>query len=583
MNNVGQKNEIFKTKRYSEIPYRYADTVNFGYSQNINSGVINNTFQQLLDNDLYVENAIRDYATSQVGPKGDDPEEIRNAYDGYKVLSDDTTQVFVLRKEDEPFGSRMETVLQGHNVNFSFCFGNMVFVGADSGLFQIDSRGDRVDLLDMDTTGYSVADNVVFFSTSDGIYALAGNSLVATASRSDMKKVDVEFSQECRSVFYDGSAKELLAGTANGAYKCGFDVYRAEESLFAAHFETIPFESGAVPTVNAMVADAESVLAATSDGVFRRFGKTGEFVPVDGGESVAVFSLCRIEDGNVVACGLDGIYRISPESMYRISDIYHPKALTIDNSGEQPVFVVGSAGIIYKSKNCKRWDVLMQVPGATAVNDIYVKNRMEFYVSTTDGLYRTAYSYRLVNDFESRNEFQMREFVQGLSGELDLIYDADFRRHLEKYHSSSSPITHIDDTALSTSLDTPAQDWCTVASGAEYIVTNGMVQSMDFGDYTTGVFRVDLSSYVGSASNVEAEYISKNYMGGVSELFIHVDTTNNYYLNFMYGTPNWTKTQAETSRSRRNLENSQAVARDARQQDSVVSSHYSTVTVRLDS
>lgn len=32
------------------------------------------------------------------------------------------------------------------------------------------------------------------------------------------------------------------------------------------------------------------------------------------------------------------------------------------------------------------------------VNDAYCKNETEYYVATDDGLYRTSYSYRLVND-----------------------------------------------------------------------------------------------------------------------------------------------------------------------------------------
>lgn len=329
------------------------------------------------------------------------------------------------------------------------------------------------------------------------------------------------------------------------------------------------------------VGDYTSVLSETGIETFQKYGKNVLFVPIDGGERIDASSMCKLYDGNVVICGANGLYRFISDAIYRISDIYRPSALTMDNSSEHLAFAVGSGGTLYKSSNCKKWESVLQIPDAAAINNIYVKNQMEFYISTSNGLYRTVYSYNLVNDFESRNEFEMREFVQQLSGELDIIYNADFQRHLAKYHSGSSPITRINDAALSVNLDTPAPDWCTSSNGPEYIVNNGMVYSMDFGDYTTGVFHVDLSSYLGNFSNVEAEYITKNYMGGVSELFIHVDTTNNYYLNFMDGTPNCTSAQAATPRTRRNLENSPTIPKTHRQQDSIVSSHYTTITVGL--
>ena len=93
--------------------------------------------------------------------------------------------------------------------------------------------------------------------------------------------------------------------------------------------------------------------------------------------------------------------------------------------------------------------------------------------------------------------------------------------------------------------------------------------------------RVDLDSYLGQAYNVGAEYIQKNYVGGMTELFIHVDTTNNYYMNYMYGTPNCTIEQSKEKRTRRNLESTPSIDKSLRFQDSDPSSHYTTVKLTL--
>lgn len=302
------------------------------------------------------------------------------------------------------------------------------------------------------------------------------------------------------------------------------------------------------------------------------------------GEPLEMYSMLKLADGNFVVCARDGLYRYSTDSVYRISDIDGVRALNFYDFDEGRLFVAGSGNMIKKSKNCKKWDDFFKVSsGGIVVNDIFIRNRSDFYMSTTDGLYKTMYSYRLVNDFDSRNEFEMRQFVQQLSGELEDTYELDLARHIQKYHQPDDVMTRIDDRSLSVNFEAPAASWCQTASNEqnEYIVVNDMVYSMDFGDSYSGAIRVDVENYLGKTGNIPSEYISRDYCGGVVELFVHIPTTKNYYLNYAYGSPNCSKEQSTVSRTRRNLEATSEVPAESRSQTSEADKHYSTVTLVL--
>lgn len=275
MNNVNQKNEIFKNRRYTGLPYKYADNINYGYSQNINSSIFNNTLQQLLDNDLYVENTIRDYATTQVGPKSPDYQTVYGAYDGYKVLSDDGTNLFVLRKEEEPFGSRISCILQDEDVQFSFMFRNSLFVGTDRGLMYQDINGEFIQILAVGTYDYDMLDNTIFFATREGVFKLMVQSGFSMEQGYQLQKVSEEFSEDCRSVFYDKDDGSLFVGTMDSIYKTSFNASDDSLDLLSAEMEYIPMKTtrdygtDVRAQVNGIDKDGATVVAVTSQGMFR--------------------------------------------------------------------------------------------------------------------------------------------------------------------------------------------------------------------------------------------------------------------------------------------------------------------------
>ena len=118
MNNIPQKNIIFENSRNNGLPYYNAGNIQYVGGQNINFATLNNTFQQLIDNDLYAENRIRNYAEQIVGPKSSDPSAVYAGSEGYKAFSDDGVRMHIYRKHENPLSSSAQCVLSGVHANF---------------------------------------------------------------------------------------------------------------------------------------------------------------------------------------------------------------------------------------------------------------------------------------------------------------------------------------------------------------------------------------------------------------------------------------------------------------------------------
>ena len=103
LDNIRQKNIILADQQVESRPYGKAENVqlptppiqNFPDTYEID---INNCFHQMVDNDLYNENAILRLKRYTDGIKSSDPEKIQNGPDGYKFARDDDSILNFYRK-----------------------------------------------------------------------------------------------------------------------------------------------------------------------------------------------------------------------------------------------------------------------------------------------------------------------------------------------------------------------------------------------------------------------------------------------------------------------------------------------------
>jgi DNA topoisomerase VI subunit A len=69
------------------------------------------------------------------------------------------------------------------------------------------------------------------------------------------------------------------------------------------------------------------------------------------------------------------------------------------------------------------WDSLFSVAKDAVIADIYAKSRNDYYVATDSGVFKTIYSYELINDIEQRNEYELQAVVDSLQDDLDTTFE----------------------------------------------------------------------------------------------------------------------------------------------------------------
>lgn len=101
MNNIEQKNAIMRMKENMGLPYLYPGHVAYETGTNVSQANLNNTFIQLVDNDLVIENKLANDFNYTIGPKPYNEAAIDGADDGYKTWgSFNAYELSVLHKKE---------------------------------------------------------------------------------------------------------------------------------------------------------------------------------------------------------------------------------------------------------------------------------------------------------------------------------------------------------------------------------------------------------------------------------------------------------------------------------------------------
>jgi len=132
MNNKSQKNIIYKYNNIETLPYQGS---NLDKEEIVkNSTNINNAFQQLLDNDLFIENELNRIGNTVIGPKADDTlSTLKNAPNGYKCWGgiNDQADLSILHKIESDI---QDSIVNIYNdpVKFICDYGNTTFIATNS-------------------------------------------------------------------------------------------------------------------------------------------------------------------------------------------------------------------------------------------------------------------------------------------------------------------------------------------------------------------------------------------------------------------------------------------------------------------
>lgn len=184
MNNLNQKNVIYGRDYKDVLPHAGGgDSVTLTQNSNITDARLNNVFQQLVNNDLYLENRFVSELNYQSGPEGAGSESTISALPGGSkrwVGTDDYTKPLQIYKKVEVPLSASIGLVRGTAVSFIAPIGDAVFVAfsdklmydAGSGLTECkDSAGTSVSV-----TGYCDGTGGAFFVSDNSVYRLSRRS-----------------------------------------------------------------------------------------------------------------------------------------------------------------------------------------------------------------------------------------------------------------------------------------------------------------------------------------------------------------------------------------------------------------------
>ena len=180
---------------------------------------------------------------------------------------------------------------------------------------------------------------------------------------------------------------------------------------------------------------------------------------------------------------------------------------------------------------------------------IYPINKHDFLFGTDAGAYMTHYAYELSNDLKLFTAVDARIAYDGIEGLLDMTLSDALSAHIASDHAESSLITYVNENFLPVDMsDLKLSSWGHAtynSTSSEMSIADDLVDTIEFGDETTGDVTVTLSNFLTSTTNAKCSYILKRYMSGITELYVYVPTTNTYYLDHVNGLPGCTKAQAD--------------------------------------
>jgi hypothetical protein len=138
MNNREQKNVIYGLESRNVLPYKMKQDVQTK-SESFRSAQINNIFQQLIDNDTFIENKIKVSGKNMDGPSRYTDDQIKDLENGSKVLSASAAseQLLILRKEEKNMQESLERVLAG-KINILCKYDKELLIGSSEGLFSTE-------------------------------------------------------------------------------------------------------------------------------------------------------------------------------------------------------------------------------------------------------------------------------------------------------------------------------------------------------------------------------------------------------------------------------------------------------------
>lgn len=271
MNNFQAKTIVYNKTKNNEIPYKDANDISLKANQIIYTSV-NNNFQKMVNNDLYIQKKLLNKQNYTVGPKVSSDIIIKNASNGYKVWDpsikeSSSTLLKIYQKEEIPVVSTLTSVdTSSEKPVFNSIFNDKtqgLLAGSETGLYKIDSSFDTASKYSLDigniksTTKNSKNENIV--ATRKGVYRL--NNL----STGDLEAVKVANYTDTNTILNISGSYDILRGTGDGIYS-----YKNINDSLTDGYKNV----GVNGEIYSTLEKDNSVIAISKNGVYKGDKKT---------------------------------------------------------------------------------------------------------------------------------------------------------------------------------------------------------------------------------------------------------------------------------------------------------------------
>lgn len=192
------------------------------------------------------------------------------------------------------------------------------------------------------------------------------------------------------------------------------------------------------------------------------------------------------------------------------------------------------------------------------ITAIYPKNTHDWYIGSTSGLYMSSYKYKVDVDISKISEQDIYNIYKDLisceisSAVMDLLSgheEDDSRRY---GHTGDAIVKLLNDNIVSVDFSgLSVGEWPATQYDNEDSLSganNDLVLEQYWGDASalSSILSVYTENRFVSADCVDAEYFIRRWKSGVTEMYIHVQTTNTYYVNHLPSTPGYSIKPSDT-------------------------------------
>src|SRR5574344_1118810 len=238
MNNFNQKNIIYNLSGTSEIPYKSTNEVSLKSNQIIYTAT-NNSFQQLRDNDLFIERAILAKGNTSYVPLDETKLSSVSSIsipEGTKYWSGfGSDNLSLIRKEQNEISNTLSCIITGIscnailNNNGNWLIGEIssTLDGSHNGHLLIENPLNKFTFTEVDNILKDKIVNCIFsygnvtlYGTSEGIFSSSNGTIKKIDKTDDLNVTKISIIKAKDSTFEN----ELFIGTISGLYECEINI-----------------------------------------------------------------------------------------------------------------------------------------------------------------------------------------------------------------------------------------------------------------------------------------------------------------------------------------------------------------------